>query len=976
MVSSTGTGTYLGREEQLDRLLARLAEAAEGHGGWLMVVGAPGMGVTRTLDELAVHAAELGFAVLRGSGRQGIAGRPFGAMAEAIESAVEGVEAVSLYDDLGDAAPALVRLAPGLRAVLPAIPPPAPLQPPDETLRVWDGCLAWLDRAAARQPLLLALDDVQWADDDTWALLRHVAGWLSSHRLLFATGWSTVGGPIGRRLPEGTQEVELPGLDEGALTALLARASAGHVPRGVARLIQQATDGHPLASLQLHRHLLEERLVGRPGGDSLPAVDELPTTVDDTVAWRSARLSLDERTALGALACFPLAVGAALVATVSGLPRPRAAEALEGTAVKGFVRSTEGSGSYEIEHPQIAATIRASLSSTVRAEAYARVAESLDMELGAEARSHAAALAELYRLAAAEATTRGVVNGSRGAAGARYALVASEHARAASAYGRAADCLRVALDLAVSADQAGNQDLRARLALAEAEAGRFAASATTATITLDGEVDRSVVDSLLATVRALVDGGADGEARQLREAIARRVRPDRALEARLALLAGEWRPFEAGAVRALVWHPRDDGIEQLLPGNREDELSQLLSPQRARDHEQTVTLLNAARNWRQPSALLRALHGATVDLATRLGSFREAASWAGEYLAAAERFGSPRDHARALLLLAQCQAALGNFDDANEALGAAHDLRARLPADEGLADNALLSELALAHHLEGDWPALAERAVEAGRRHRPAGLLLAAEAAAALARAGDIGAAEPLVADVIEACSDWPPLTYLRDSALLSASSVAWECGWAQHAMTGRSLARVAEAAGVGGNHAATPGLAMARMHALSGELAEAHELFAAQRDALAETGRRPLRAIVDYDEAVALAAAGKSRQSEAGQLLELAARAFEELGMTGWLGRSRRMLDGGFEAAAQPGGRLHFTYPRGLSRREADLVRLVSGGASLEQAAGALDLDEAVARRHLDAALDKLGAGSPAELPRLARQLGLGGGV
>jgi DNA-binding CsgD family transcriptional regulator len=168
----------------------------------------------------------------------------------------------------------------------------------------------------------------------------------------------------------------------------------------------------------------------------------------------------------------------------------------------------------------------------------------------------------------------------------------------------------------------------------------------------------------------------------------------------------------------------------------------------------------------------------------------------------------------------------------------------------------------------------------------------------------------------------------------------------------------------------------MARMHALSGELAEAHELFAAQRDALAEAGRRPLRAIVDYDEAVALAAAGKSRQSEAGQLLELAARAFEELGMTGWLGRSRRMLDGGFEAAAQPGGRLHFTYPRGLSRREADLVRLVSGGASLEQAAGALDLDEAVARRHLDAALDKLGAGSPAELPRLARQLGLGGGV
>ena len=135
----------------------------------------------------------------------------------------------------------------------------------------------------------------------------------------------------------------------------------------------------------------------------------------------------------------------------------------------------------------------------------------------------------------------------------------------------------------------------------------------------------------------------------------------------------------------------------------------------------------------------------------------------------------------------------------------------------------------------------------------------------------------------------------------------------------------------------------------------------------------RPLRAILDQDEAVAIAASGNG-YSEAGMLLAHAIRQFDELGMAGWADRSRALISQGFDEATRPGGRLFFSYPVGLSRREVDIVRLLAAGRSTQETAQALDLDQPVFDRYLAAALDKLGASDIDDLPRLARRHGLGG--
>jgi tetratricopeptide (TPR) repeat protein len=78
--------------------------------------------------------------------------------------------------------------------------------------------------------------------------------------------------------------------------------------------------------------------------------------------------------------------------------------------------------------------------------------------------------------------------------------------------------------------------------------------------------------------------------------------------------------------------------------------------------------------------------------------------------------------------------------------------------------------------------------------------------------------------------------------------------------------------------------LALARICALTGRYDEASEWFAKARTILEEDGQRPLRAIVDYDEALMYARRNSSGdKARALPLLEAAMQQFAEIGMTGW---------------------------------------------------------------------------------------------
>ncbi|MEU7880911.1 LuxR C-terminal-related transcriptional regulator [Microbispora bryophytorum] len=145
-----------------------------------------------------------------------------------------------------------------------------------------------LDQVAFDQPVLLCVDDLQWADDESVNALAWLVTRALADRLLVAVGV--------RRVPRGTpvrwqrlrtaakhfEFVELGGLSVDQVHALVT-ARGRHVPREVAANLHRHTDGNPLYVTAL---LDEHDPADLAGRELLPA----PAAFADAIRQRTARL--------------------------------------------------------------------------------------------------------------------------------------------------------------------------------------------------------------------------------------------------------------------------------------------------------------------------------------------------------------------------------------------------------------------------------------------------------------------------------------------------------------------------------------------------------------------------------------------------------------------------------------------------------------------------------------------------------------
>lgn len=259
------TQRLVGREEELASLVALLEAPLPSAA---VVAGEAGIGKTALWLGAMEEARARGFLVL--SCRASEAGARFS------------------FSGLADLVAGVVG------EVLPDLPPPqrraleAALALSDSDEPVEEGVVAFavlgaLRRLAADQPLVLAVDDVQWLDEPSLALLRYVLPRLDEDPVAaLLTVRGEVPSWLRESLSERLLELELGPLSVGALHELL-RTRIGALPRPLLLRIRETSGGNPFFALELARAL--ERRGGRiEPGRELPLPGTLESLVEERLA--------------------------------------------------------------------------------------------------------------------------------------------------------------------------------------------------------------------------------------------------------------------------------------------------------------------------------------------------------------------------------------------------------------------------------------------------------------------------------------------------------------------------------------------------------------------------------------------------------------------------------------------------------------------------------------------------------------------
>ena len=260
-----------GHGDRQQRLAAAYAHLSQG--GYIFVSGESGVGKSRLLKTFAAQQNAL---VLFGYCQPGSKALPYYPLVEALRRVVPNPDLVLNTNPLWLAE--IARLVPEMFVLYPDVPClPAP-NPTNGPAQLFEALVSVLCNLAAKQQVMLCLEELQWADQDTIAWLRYAAARLCKKRVCILVSHTS-------RLDESLLtfkadlartglmvELNLEALDVNAVAEIQRIASPTRAQdEFVAHRLQQATGGNPLPILELVRELRDNcQLDGPPHSLPLP----------------------------------------------------------------------------------------------------------------------------------------------------------------------------------------------------------------------------------------------------------------------------------------------------------------------------------------------------------------------------------------------------------------------------------------------------------------------------------------------------------------------------------------------------------------------------------------------------------------------------------------------------------------------------------------------------------------------------------
>jgi DNA-binding SARP family transcriptional activator len=356
--AAPGGAPIVGRDIESATIEAVLARTADGAAAEVLVfVGDPGIGKSRMLEHVAARARARGGVVLRGRAFEAEMVRPYGAWIDALRSIALGEIEPSIRADL---APLLPELGGGDD------------DRSRDRNRLFDAVTHVLAKLApSGAPLVVVLDDIQWFDEGSAALLHFAARGLGGARVLFACGARSDeladNAAATRTLRALTrdgrvQSIDLAPLDPEAI-AELARTLDPSVD--AARVVKESS-GNPLFAIEVARAL------GQPG---MPVAESLAALIAD----RLARLDETAREVMPWAAALGHSFVLETLERVTGMPPAALVGALEELERHGIVRASAAPAGigYDFVHDLIRTGAYRQLSAPRRRLVHLQIARAL-----------------------------------------------------------------------------------------------------------------------------------------------------------------------------------------------------------------------------------------------------------------------------------------------------------------------------------------------------------------------------------------------------------------------------------------------------------------------------------------------------------------------------------------------------------------------------------------------------------------------
>ncbi|MBA2571533.1 MAG: AAA family ATPase, partial [Gemmatimonadetes bacterium] len=443
--------TLIGRQPELRTLFAALDAAEAKQGSTLFLVGEGGVGKTRLAATISDEAARRGWRVATGRAYPTESGVPYAPFADALLPLLRALNpaeaAVLSRGDAGD----LASLFPVLAA--PAGPYRESGDPAELKTRLLWNLTQFASRIASRRPLLLVLDNLQWADPSSLELLHFMARQIEGEPIVLLGTTNDAA----RYQNRGVEMVERSLVAAGVATTLrleplspedtrvLVRVGFDAEDReieGFSTLLYDRTRGNPFFVEEALKALVHSgrlyRDDGRWRGWDVDAV-ELPHSIRETLLARVERLSAAARPVADLAAIIGTRVSYGLLRAAVSLSESDLVDALdELCAQRVLLEAVEADTVvYDFTHPLLRDTLCAEVGAARSRLLHARIAEALEVVHGDRAREHAGELAFHYARAHP---------GGRSPKAALYLALAGRNALGRYANREAADYLTAALE--------------------------------------------------------------------------------------------------------------------------------------------------------------------------------------------------------------------------------------------------------------------------------------------------------------------------------------------------------------------------------------------------------------------------------------------------------------------------------------------------------------------------------------------------